>query len=351
MNIVKKLISLGLLIAALLPFRHALALAGTKQTDDRSEKGAAIVIDGTAHDFGRVLIGETVSATFPFRNGGDKVLKLYPVPDERSHLQVRISDKSLEPGGYGQIEVTLETSQLYGSIADSISVFTNDREHREIFLKMTGRALPIVAAAAPVYQVGNIAKEGGFSGSIPLVGVLVEEGDLSGVTLEPSSPHIRAKISGNGAGDNTQPVLEFTLLPELKAGNIEETIAIVSSDPPAKAYLRLFGKKRGDIRVTPERLTMVRREGEDDSEHVLVIESDRSFRIIQVEDLTRHLDLSTRTIIPGSKYELVARLKDPHDGHALGAVRLYTDLEAEPMLEIPVIVGVISDELREDHGH
>lgn len=315
--------------------------SGKEKNGVRETSKAEIRLETTSHDFGTVLHGEVVSAEIPFWNSGDDILKLYPYTDEDRAVSVSVPENSIEPGKSGHFEVTLKTEGRIGNVRDSIPVFTNDPERREIFLKVAATIKPLIAAYPPVYHVGEVAKEDSFIGSAPLVGTLADEDRLSDLILEPSSQYLRARVTKRFSSEGSIPVIEFVLLPDLMPGSIEETITIVSKDPPARAYLRVFGVKEGDIRVVPDRLMILLNEDGDINEYTMTVESDRPFHITGVEDSQDLLELTTRTIVADSKYELVASLRYIVGESQMGVVRIHTDLEGEALVEIPFLVGVV----------
>jgi hypothetical protein len=181
-----------------------------------------------------------------------------------------------------------------------------------------------------------VAKEGSFSGKAKLLGKLVDEGKLKSITIHTSSPAIEARIRQQ-AGN---PILEFVLRPEQKAGTFQESITLVSeSTPPVKAQLLLIGQKLGDIRVTPDRFEFFPEKGGKPDSRSIVLECEKPFNITKVEDLTGRLNLSIETIEKGRRYCLRAKLKNPMEGSFLGVVRVHTDLEVHPLIHVPAIGG------------
>lgn len=333
-----------LLCAASSSIPVASAGSGQERHGEHRVQRAEIALERTVHDFGRVRHGEIVSVEFPFRNEGGQVLELVPGSDEEDRLHVRLPDHGTVPGESGSIGVTLETEELIGNVTDSVSFLTNDPDHPEVYVKVTARVLPVIAAYPPIANLGEVARGDSFTGSVPLVGILAEDDRLEGLSLEASSESLRARIAKRPSGGLAVPVLEFVLRPDAKPGNIEETITIVSEDPPARAYLRLFGKKEGDIRVIPDRLTVLVDEDGRIMDYSVIVEGDRPFRITGAQDSEDLLAITTHTLVPGTRYELVARLKALVAEGAIGVLRIRTDLEDQPLLEIPLLVGIVPSE-------
>lgn len=304
-------------------------------TSIKEKKHARISIENPVYDFGRICQGEKAVTTFVFRNTGNAVLNIdQAIPDIKNVTTV-VSHKSLNPGKEGSIEVTLDSTGLHGAVMSRIGLITNDEERSEMFLEVMAQVQPILALKPPFIFVGQVAKEGSFSGKAELIGKLVDEGRLRTLTINKSSPAIEARIRQRAAKN---AILEFILGPEQKAGSFEESITLISKDPPAQAQLLLFGQKLGDIRVTPDRLEFFPQKGMKANSHSILFECDKQFKIIKVEDLSGFLKLAIKVIEEGYKYELIAKLKSQLEGGSLlGVVKVHTDLEEHPLIHIPII--------------
>lgn len=300
-------------------------------------KHATLSIENTVHDFGKIDRGEKPVATFVFRNTGNDVLKIHEVSADNQNVTTVLSHESLNPGEQGTIKVTLDSTRLHGDVVSYIAVRTNDGDQPEIFLEVSAQVQPVLALVPPFVFVGQVAKEGSFSGKVNVIGRLVQEGKLKAITIHTSSPAIEARIRRRGA---KHAVLEFVLKPEQKAGTFEESITLMSKDPPAQTQVVLYGQKLGIIRFTPDRLEFFPRGGVRPDSRSVLFECDKRFNITRVEDLSGLLILSIRAVEEGRKYELTGRLKNPmEEGSFLGVVRVYTDLAEHSLIHIPVIGG------------
>ena len=307
----------------------------------QTKKHPVISLTKTVHDFGKIVQGEKAVTIFVFRNTGDDVLNIDQVVSDNENITTVVSHKFLQPGRQGSIQVTLDSNELDGDIVSQISVTTNDNERPEVFLKIMAHAQPIIALDPPFIFVGRVAKEGSFSGKVKLVGKLVDEGKLKTFRTNTSSSSIEMRIQRRTVKDKKVVFLEFVLLPEMKAGSFRESITIVSKNPPAKAQLLLFGQKLGGIRVSPDRLDFFPRKGIKSDSRSILFECNERFKITKVEDVSGLFSLSLKTIQEGKKYELTAELKTQTKGTFLGVIKVYTDLDVHPLIDIPFIgVGI-----------
>lgn len=94
----------------------------------------------TSHDFGEVLLGQTVAHDFPVKNLGKGVLKI-----ERAELSLpnmALRAKAIEPGSEGKIGLELKTAGMAGSIEAQALIYFNDPRLPKAVLTMRGRVRP-----------------------------------------------------------------------------------------------------------------------------------------------------------------------------------------------------------------
>jgi len=116
-------------------------------------------------------------------------------------------------------------------------------------------------------------------------------------------------------------------------------VSVTSEDPPAEARLILYGHKLGIIEVTPDRFDFFPREDLDPDERMVTLESSKEFHIEKTEANVDYLNVSIEVIEEGKKYEIKAKLKESAKASFLGLIKVYTDLEEYPIVDIPVIGG------------
>lgn len=114
--------------------------SGTKKTSPTNqvkETGVAkFVFLEEIHNFGSLKAGEVVSFTFIFRNEGTKTLIINSVDSGCGCTEVKIPNKSIEPGKEGQIEVIYNSSGEVGKQLKTITLFSNaDQSEKQLFIK------------------------------------------------------------------------------------------------------------------------------------------------------------------------------------------------------------------------
>lgn len=114
--------------------------SGTKKTEPNkpnNESGVAkFVFSEEIHNFGSLKDGEIVSFTFIFRNQGTKALTITDVDSGCGCTEVKIPNKTIEPGKEGQIEVVYDSAGEIGKQLKVITLFSNaENTQKQIYIK------------------------------------------------------------------------------------------------------------------------------------------------------------------------------------------------------------------------
>jgi len=102
-----------------------------------------VVLSETQHDFGEVFEDRQLSHTFVIQNRGDAPVEILKV-DPDCACTVPSYDRTIPPGGQGEITLTLKPYSVMRQFRKETRIFTNDREHDEFSLVLTGTAKPFI---------------------------------------------------------------------------------------------------------------------------------------------------------------------------------------------------------------
>ncbi len=104
-----------------------------------------IVFNEEIHDFGELISGEIVVATFVLTNSGKHNLIINKVISDCGCVQVNFSKEPVKPGKTGFIEVEFDSSGMFGKQFKSIEIDANCKEpkHLAIFAKIINEQLEI----------------------------------------------------------------------------------------------------------------------------------------------------------------------------------------------------------------
>ncbi len=113
-----------------------------------SEKSTGITeitFNEEIHDFGQLISGEIVVATFVFTNSGKHNLVIKKVESDCGCVHVNFTKEPVEPGKTGLIEVEFDSSGMFGKQFKTIEISANSKEpkHLAIFAKIINEQLEI----------------------------------------------------------------------------------------------------------------------------------------------------------------------------------------------------------------
>lgn len=97
----------------------------------------------TQHDFGEVFEDRQLSHTFVIKNSGDAPLEILKV-DPDCACTVPRYDRTIPPGGQGEINLSIKPYSVMRQFRKETRIFSNDREHAEFSLVLTGTAKPFI---------------------------------------------------------------------------------------------------------------------------------------------------------------------------------------------------------------
>jgi hypothetical protein len=96
-----------------------------KEMQDKTS-GALIYFPETQHDFGKVKEGEVVSYEFTFQNNGKLPLVIKDIKTSCGCTAAVLSDKNIDPGKSGTLDVKLDTKNRQGKMSRIVTVVSND---------------------------------------------------------------------------------------------------------------------------------------------------------------------------------------------------------------------------------
>lgn len=97
----------------------------------------AINLSKLEHDFGNIKQGKTVKTTFSFKNNGNSILKIEKIQTSCGCTGTLLSQKEIPAGGQGSVEVTFNSGTYNGKVVRYLTIYTNDKNNREIELKIS----------------------------------------------------------------------------------------------------------------------------------------------------------------------------------------------------------------------
>jgi hypothetical protein len=121
--------------------------------------GPILTFESTVFDFGKVDSGGSITHAFVFRNTGDQVLEITRVQPGCGCTTAGTWDKRVEPGAKGSIPLQFNATGFSGRVTKTATVHSNDRNHSNVVLQLTGTVWKPVEAT-PSLVMFSYTEEG-----------------------------------------------------------------------------------------------------------------------------------------------------------------------------------------------
>jgi hypothetical protein len=165
------------------------------------------VVDAPVHDFGAVEQGAAVEHVFRVRNAGTAPLRVDHVKGTCACTVGVATGEAIAPGDEAWVTVRLETDRLAGHTTKTATVYTNDPAAPTVPVTLTGEVLAdVVLRPTPLY-FGHVPRGTAVRREIAVVPGR-PGGTASVVSVEPTSPRLRAWLEPAADGSGQRVVVE-----------------------------------------------------------------------------------------------------------------------------------------------
>ncbi len=103
-----------------------------------SAAGPSILLEQPVFNFGQVAEGAKVEHTFRFKNSGDAPLVIEKVRSSCGCTAALLSTKVVQPGEYGEVKTTFNSSGFSGPVVKTVSIYSNDLVQKMVRFQLQG---------------------------------------------------------------------------------------------------------------------------------------------------------------------------------------------------------------------
>ena len=118
----------------------------------------SMVIENSLKDFGKVMQGEMLKHVFNFSNRGSGTLEIISVEATCGCQTTTPSQKQIQPGQSGQIEISVDTALLIGDIEETARIITNDPLRRSVLFSIKADVQPEISVSSPSIYFGDVSE-------------------------------------------------------------------------------------------------------------------------------------------------------------------------------------------------
>ena len=204
-----------------------------------------LLVERPVFDFGAVEQGAVVEHVFRLRNGGQAPLRVEQVKSTCACTVGAVVGRDVLPGDETWVTVQLDTREIAGPTAKTITVYTNDPRRPASGLSLQGTVLSDLVVEPPLVYLGTLE-----AGTSRRREVRVRPGRPGGaVRVEgvraPSFLQVRLTTD---PVDSTQQIVELRLKPDAPPGQLSgEVVLETSGTGRREVLLPVFGSIRDAI--------------------------------------------------------------------------------------------------------
>ena len=306
-----------------------------------------IEIPNTAHDFGTIFHAETYTHAYKVYNKGNADLIISDVNPSCGCTAVKF-DPVIAPGQSGTVELAIEGSKVHGEFDKTAGVASNDPDHPNITLRISGHEIPYVG----VDPEGTVALHG-RSGE-PVAETLTiksNEKDLDFKVLRVTS-NIDDKLT-YALDEGTQPgVYSLTLYKNPKLPTLSSYGSVFvhsNSERAPMTTVQVHVMTKGSITMSPSMLNFgsvrfTERPGQETTatKAITLSRAGGTFKIKDVTVSNPNYKAVVDAVTPGQQYRVQVTFTPPVRNKQVkqteaGEMIIHTDDPKEPAVRVQLL--------------
>ncbi len=329
-----------------------------------------IFFEEPIYNFGKVYKNEEVEHVFVFQNRGTKQLNIEKIKASCGCIVLETTTRNVPPEMYGIINVIFRSDPYPGTINETIRVYSNDINTPVYSLKLLGETIEDIKINPKYIRFGYVSKGEKAQAEVdiqPRPGFNLEIKDVIS-----SNPVVIIKYKKDER--ENKYIVEATLKEDTMVGEWTGNIYILTnSERQSRVIVPFSGEVLGDVRIYPSHLYFgVIKRGSECVKSVFITLLKEKIEVEKVEVQPEFLvseivtdprkniveerheilysnfwevstDFPQKKIVGGKKVRLrilTKVRKDAPVGEINGVIKVYTNSEIQPIINIPVSVTI-----------
>jgi len=241
------------------------------------------------------------------------------------------SDKTIPPGGEGEIKTTVNTHGRAGKLAKSVTVNTNDPEHPVVKLTIKANVIASINLEPSNLNFGEV--EAGKAKTLKATVWLRDDLKATVTNVESNNEHVTAKLLPK-PDEKGRRVIEVTVSKDAPPGPLHSVITVnTSAGDKQKARLTTRANVMGDLTFEPRALNLRAGTGK-----VVLSRRDANrppLRVLDAHTTTPEFKVRMKEVEKQSRYEFEISVEPKGDIHR-GALVIKTNNAKQPEIKIPL---------------
>ncbi len=308
-----------------------------------------IQFDTLVYDFGKTSMVQQLTGKFIISNAGDATLQNIKAQPSCGCTVAKPNIDKLEPGEKTELPFTVNVGAIRGNVEKKITVTSNDPKQPSIVLTLKAEMVPTFDIAPAMISLGNL-----HQGSTTNFTVMIKrlDGKPLGLTrVDASQPNIRPRLEPVAGSTNSAALhveIEADGAPRPFNGNVR---VFAEDGMTAAINVPIGGRIVGDVTAMPEQQfwgiidpdNWPGQHPEQQSKR-FTVQLTKPGATLEIKKATTDLpDISVeyKPLEAGKTYEVVATLAKAPKQTERGTIRLETNLDTQPLVELGLTVNVI----------
>ena len=297
----------------------ALAVLCTAEAKEIVIDGPRIEFEKTTFDFGTLPQFSRDEHVFKFRNAGNKTLKIGRVHASCGCTAALLSDKEIEPGKTGEVQVTFKSQDFSGKVSKHVDVYSNDPVNKMVRLKFTANVLADVACSPKRLNFGRIASNEPRTLTVKVFSPSSKQFTIE--SAKPSADFIKTEIIPAKKGELNQHTIKISLDGVPPSGRFRESVVIKTSlGEKSKLPITVEGYRPVRTEILPPKLFFGVVGAGEQPERSIVVRANawKGLKIEKVET-PNGVSATTSEVKEGEQWTVSVRLDGPFETRLLKA--------------------------------
>ncbi len=325
------------------------AATNTAEAAVKAGPAPKIQFDRTVYDFGSTSMVSQLAGKFIISNVGEGTLEIKKPHASCGCTVPALKADKLAPGEKTELTFTLTVGTPRGHVEKHITVPSNDPGQPSVNLTLKADIIPTFEASPGNLTLGNLRQ-----GTITNVSVTLTRLDgkpLGTNRVETGGKYLRAKLQPVEGSTNTAE-LKVEVEAEGAPRQVNDNIRVFSGDNTQPAILVPVSVRFvGDVTTTPEAQFW----GIADPENwpgahpeqaqrkfqIACNKADTKLEIRKTTSSLTNVTVEVKPLVEGKTYELVATLAKAPRQSERGSIKVETNLESQPTIELGLTINVL----------
>lgn len=227
-----------------------------------AQTGAKIEFPETVYAFGTVAQGTIVKHDFAFENKGSTALHVTKVVASCGCTASTTNKNDLQPAEKGIVTVSFDSSNFFGDITKSVTVYSSDPEHPTMGLLIKGRIEPEIELNPDKIVLGEITK-----GNPATAKVNVRVKDVSKATIKDAKSFSEVLTVSSDSQDSKSRDFIVMLSPNVPVGEFRGRVIVAFDEPDGKTRtvnVPVYASVKSALRINPTLISFGILEGKED---------------------------------------------------------------------------------------